>query len=133
MYVGRSDKVADRIKSHGTGSKSGSASATFAFILTRKLWGIWNGPYWDGPFPKKKKEREKKITIKKGSRTKEIRLDRGSLLNDPDIFKDFKQQVKKVRSMKLIVVKIEDPYKQATFEVYAALALDTPYNDFRNH
>ena len=133
VYVGRSDQVADRIKSHGTGSKSGSASATFAVILTRNLWGIWNGPYWDGPFPKKKKEREKSIKIKKGKKTKEIRLDRGSLLADNDILNDFKQQAKKVRSMKLSVIEIEDPYEQAIFEVYAALALDTPYNDFRNH
>ena len=133
LYVGRSDQVAVRIKSHGTGSRGSSDSATFAFILTRDLWGIWKGPYWDGPFPKRTEEREKETLIKKGTSIKRVQLKRNTLLNDDDVFLDFKCQVERVRRMGVRVIPIDDPYTQAMFEVYAAHRLRTYYNDFRNH
>ena len=132
LYVGCSDHVANRIKSHGVGGKS-SGSATFAFILTRDLWGIWKGPCWDGPFPKKKEEREKVRLIKKGTSTKRVRLNRKRLLDDGDILEDFKSQVERVKGMQVQVIPTDDPYTQAMFEVYAAYKLDTYYNDFRPH
>ena len=132
LYVGYSDHIADRFKSHCAGGKS-SGSATFAFILTRDLWGIWRGPCWDGPFPKKKEEREEVRLIRKGTSTKRVRLDRRGLLDHDDILQDFKSQVERVKSMQVRVIPIDDPYKQAMFEVYAAYRLNTFYNDFRPH
>ena len=35
--------------------------------------------------------------------------------------------------MKIRVVQIDDQVTQALFEIYAALALETKYNDFRTH
>lgn len=133
LYVGRSDQIPDRIRSHCRASRTSAGSATFAFILTRDKWGIWKGPYHDGPFPKTKKERDEEIPIKKGTNIKKIRRNRKTLLEDDEIFNDFKSQVERVKSMKLSVIEIEDAYEQATFEVYVARALDTRYNDFRNH
>ena len=71
--------------------------------------------------------------IQKGTRTKKVQLGRDKLLNDAEILKDFQCQVEKVKSMQVRVVEICDPHTQAMFEVYAAIALNTPYNDFRNH
>jgi hypothetical protein len=35
--------------------------------------------------------------------------------------------------MTVRVVEIQDPVEQAIFEVYAHIALKTPYNNFENH
>ena len=132
LYVGCSDQVPNRIKSYSVGGKS-SSSATFAFILTRDLWGIWKGPHWQGPFPKKKVEREKSRLIKKGTSHKRLRLDRKGLLEDDDILENFKLQVKQVQKMQIKVVPTANPYEQAMFEVYVAYKLQTYYNDFTPH
>ena len=48
LYVGLSDRLRGRILEHGHKS---AESATFAFILTRDVWGLWNDK-WKGPLPK---------------------------------------------------------------------------------
>ena len=39
----------------------------------------------------------------------------------------------RVRKMQVRVVDVEDPIEQTILEVYAHLALDTPFNSFENH
>jgi hypothetical protein len=47
-----------------------------------------------------------------------------------ELFRDAKERVGR---MTVRVIEITDPIEQTLFEVYAALALATPYNDFENH
>lgn len=138
LYVGRSDDIRKRILVHSRpGSPAGSAN--FAFILTRAEWNIWDGPYWSRPLPKQGSDASKKaesIKNKKGTLTKKLPLTRKSLLEDADIYRDFVYQKKRIKKMKVRVVQLDDPPKQfaqATFEVYAAMALNTRYNNFSNH
>ena len=39
----------------------------------------------------------------------------------------------RVGAMEIYVIEITDPIEQTLFEVYAALALDSPHNDFDTH
>ena len=138
LYVGRSDDIRERIQVHSRPS-SAAGSANFAFILTRDRWNIWDGPYWRGPLPKEGSNASKKtksIKNKKGTLTKELSLTQKNLLADADINRDFECQKKRVKRMQVRVIQMDDPPKQfmqATFEIYAAKALNTPYNDFSNH
>ena len=105
LYVGRSNRLKDRLLEHGQeGSKPNSAS--FAFILTRKKLG----------FPPNTKRKQ---------------------VEQHQNFEDtFLGEKKRVRKMKICVVQIaddKDQLKQALFEIYAAVALNTPYNDFSTH
>ncbi len=45
----------------------------------------------------------------------------------------FDQMQKRVRKMEVRVVEIEDCTIQAVFEIYSALVLETPFNDFCTH
>ena len=138
LYVGRSDDIRERIQVHSRPS-SPAGSANFAFILTRGEWNIWDGPYWSGPLPKEGSNASKKaesIKNKKGTLSKKIPLTQKRLLEDADIYRDFECQKKRIKKMKVRVVRVDDPPKQfaqATFEVYAAMALNMRYNDFSNH
>ena len=46
---------------------------------------------------------------------------------------EFKRQKVRVRAMEVRAVEIRDCNTRAVFEIYAALALGTPYNDFCEH
>ena len=60
-------------------------------------------------------------------------MQRNVLQNEP-AFKDIFQEAKeRVGRMNVRVVEISDPIEQTVFELYAALKLGTPYNDFENH
>jgi len=56
-------------------------------------------------------------------------IPRGKLGQEPE----FKKAKERVARMKIRFVEIDDPIKQTLFEVYAAMKLQTPYNDFRTH
>ena len=45
----------------------------------------------------------------------------------------FYEARRRVREMKIRVVQIDDQVTQALFEIYAALALEAPYNAFNTH
>ena len=45
----------------------------------------------------------------------------------------FVKAKKRVSKMNIRFVQIDDQNKQALFEIYAALALETSYNDFKTH
>ena len=105
VYVGRSNRMKDRILRHGRPS-SGRETATFAFNLA--------------------KEAAKQTGI-------DVSKPRAQLARDPcfaDLFSDAKQ---KVSGMLVRGVEIKDPIVQTLFEVYAHIALGTEYNDFDTH
>ena len=111
LYVGRSDRMRERIREHGRPSSLHN-SATFAFLLAMKM-----------------------ATCKGIDCTGRTRDD----LQIADDFKPLYDQAKeRVRNMQVKVVEVDDAIEQSVFEVYAALHLKTTrehggYNDFENH
>ena len=105
IYIGRSSNMRNRLMSHGRPS-SGHQTATFAFILAVK---------------------DAKARGVDTSRS------RDELQNDSDFDRLYSSSKSRVRDMQVRVVEIDDAIEQTVFEVYAALALETPYNTFENH
>ena len=102
IYVGRSNRMRQRIREHGANS-SRHESATFAFKLLREAVG----------------EPE-------GHRSSKTRKELQEL--HP---REYEEQRLRIRNMTVRVVEIEDQRVQAVFETYAILALGTTrYNTF---
>jgi len=87
---------------------SGHNSAPFAFRLARELTGKTAASY-------------------------ETEGSRGSLEIEPGFAAAFTAAKKRVRRMSVRFVAESDPMRQALLEMYVAVALKTPYNDFDNH
>lgn len=96
----------DRLLNHGRPS-SDHNSATFAFILAVN---------------------EAK---KRGIDTSSVK--RATLQHVPAFKKIYSQAKKDVSAMEIRVTEVSNPIEQTVFEVYAAVALDTPHNVFENH
>lgn len=107
LYVGRSNRIRQRLQSHRRPG-AGHNSATFAFRIARKETGILEATY-----------------SRKGSRVE--------LEKDPEFRRVFKQAKARVRAMDIRYVEEKEPIRQAILEMYVALSLETPYNDFDNH
>ena len=105
IYVGRSNRMKDRIQEHGRKS-SYHNSATFAFILAKEI------------------ANEQGIDINKTRNA----LESGSTFSDI-----FLEQKERVSGMKVRVIEINDPIIQTIFEVYVSMELNTEYNDFDTH
>jgi hypothetical protein len=105
IYVGRSRNIHRRVSSHGRPS-SGHNSATFAFLLA--------------------KERAKAYGY-------DINLSRRDLEINPEFSRIYKEEKARVAKMQIKAVEIINPEVQAIFEIYAAKALGTQYNDFDTH
>ena len=105
IYVGRSNRLRKRLLEHSRRSST-HTSATFSFNLA------------------------KEEAAKRGIDTSRSRnqLERDSIFNGL-----FTQAKERVSLMKIRMVQIENPVIQTLFEVYAALELKTPYNDFDSH
>jgi hypothetical protein len=93
--------------------RHGSAGAThkqaaFAFRLAREATGNLKASY--------KKE---------GSRA--------HLMESPEFKIAFELAKARIRAMELRYVEEADPLRQAVLEMYIAVVLATPYNDFDNH
>ena len=58
---------------------------------------------------------------------------RRSMLDDPEFAEAFRQSKERVRRMDLRFVEETDQVRQALLEIYVAIALHTPYNDFETH
>ena len=107
LYVGRSNNIRSRIQNHCRLSAS-HHQATFAFRIARGETNF------------------KKATYKtKGSR-KDIE-------EDPIFKPAFSSAKESLRNMELRFIGVDDPILQALFEIYAAVTLNTPFNDFENH
>ena len=108
MYVGRSDRLADRLLEHGQPA-NGPESATFAFNLAYLKW---------------RPETEF---------ANMSRRERQAFKLAPEYDILFDESKERVRKMCVRAVGIENPFEQAVFELYAHVTLETPFNSFRNH
>ena len=107
LYVGRTNRLRQRLQEHGRPS-SRHNSAPFAFLLAREETGRTTATYQT-----------------KGSR--------GELEADPLFAAAFTAAKERVRAMNIRFVAQPDPLGQALLEIYVAVALQTPYNDFDTH
>ena len=105
LYTGRSKNIRQRIGNHISGRAEQSA---FAFRLARRATDNLTATYRP-----------------EGSRK--------HLMSTPEFRMAFDQEIVRVRSMRATFVVIQDLLVQHLFEVYAATALKTPYNDFGTH
>lgn len=58
---------------------------------------------------------------------------RESICSNPSFHKAFASAKSRIRQMELRYVVEEDALRQALLEIYVAVALETPYNDFETH
>jgi len=107
LYVGRTNTIKKRLQNHCRPS-SGHNSATFAFRLARQSTGMTQATY---------------TTV--GSRA--------HLEIDPHFAEVFHLQKQRVRNMDVRFVSEPEPMRQALLEMYVAVSLATPHNDFDNH
>jgi hypothetical protein len=107
LYVGRSRTIRKRLGRH---CRPGATHrmAAFAFRLAREATGRLKATY--------KTE---------GSRA--------SLIEEPVFLEAFDTAKARIRRMDVRFVAEEDPLRQTILEVYVAVALGTPYNDFDTH
>lgn len=105
LYVGRTDRMRTRLLEHGR-SSSRHTSATFAFLLAKEKW--------DEMHPGDARTRK-------------------DLESDQTFFLLYKEKKRDVAEMQIRTIEVADPAEQVLFEVYAALELETPYNDWENH
>jgi hypothetical protein len=105
IYVGRSNRLGNRLREHSRPSSTHN-SAPFAFNLAKEQ------------------------ASRRGVDTSQPRE---QLAKDPDFKALFIQAKKLVSQMRIRTVQIDNPVMQTLFEVYAALELKTPYNDFNTH
>ena len=106
IYVGRSNRMKERIKEHSQIS-SDRYSATLAFRIAKQ-----NTP----------------ILQNKGKRQTNEQLMKNSAFR-----KKFEAAKNRIARTKIRFIEIEDQVEQAMFEIYAALVLDTELNDFSTH
>lgn len=107
LYVGRSNNLRRRMQRHGTQGAT-HQQAAFAFRLARTETGNLRASY--------KKE---------GSRA--------HLMTNPDFSASFVAAKQRIQRMDLRYVEEADPLRQTLLEVYVAVVLKTPFNDFDNH
>ena len=106
LYVGRSNRLRLRLQEHGRPSSERN-TATFAFLLAAEEVG------------------KRGLIFQSMQKT--------AWKNVPEFRELFRRAKDRVSKMKVRVVEVTDPVDQTVFEVYAALALGTPYNDFETH
>ena len=107
LYVGRTRNIKVRIARH-TRPGATHRMAAFAFHLAREVTGSLVATY--------KKE---------GSRK--------HLMEGLEFRQAFGDAKKRIRAMDLRFIEENDPIRQALLEIYVAVSLQTPYNDFDTH
>ena len=107
LYVGRTNTIKKRLQNHCRPS-SGHNKATFAFRLARQITGMTQVSY-----------------ASEGSRSE--------LEDDPVFGPVFIEQKQRIRNMGVRFVTEPEPMRQALLEMYVAVCLGTPHNDFGNH
>jgi len=108
LYVGRSNHIRSRIGRHCRPGATHRMVA-FAFRLAREATG------------------NERATYKKGQGS------RDALMQDTKFVAAFIEAKARIASMDLRFVGESDPVRQGLLELYAAVVLDTPYNDFDTH
>jgi hypothetical protein len=107
LYVGRTNRIRQRLAGHCRPSST-HFTATFAFRIARQETGMLKATYTTA-----------------GSRA--------DLVTHEIFGPAFVQAKFRVANMDLRFVEEIDPVRQALLEIYAAITLKTPYNDFDNH
>ena len=108
LYVGRSNNIRIRYGEH-CNPGSTRHSATFAFRLARKTTGKDKPSYVHGPDS------------------------REGLMENAEFFAAFNEAKARIRLMDFRFVEENDSKKQCILEIYTAITLVTPYNNFDNH
>ncbi|MCC6739342.1 MAG: hypothetical protein IT452_09865 [Planctomycetia bacterium] len=108
LYVGRSKRIRQRLGDHSRPSARQN-QASFAFLLASKRSGRGKAAY-----------------TKAGSRE-------ALLENDRKFAKKFVEAKAEVRCMDVRFIAEKHPLRQALLEIYAAVRLRTPHNDFDTH
>jgi len=108
LYVGRSNVLRGR---YGRHCRPGAThkQAAFAFQLARKATGRTEATYKAGD----------------GSRD--------ALMLDPVFVTAFQAAKERIRAMEYRYVEETDQNRQALLEIYCAIVLETPHNDFGTH
>ena len=106
IYVGRSNRLKKRLKEHSQRS-SDHYSATLAFRIAK----------------------QNTLTLPK----KEKKQTNEQLMKNRDFVEEFEAAKDRIARTKIRFIGIEGQIEQAMFEIYAALALNTRYNDFGTH
>lgn len=107
LYVGRSNRIRGRLQDHCRPG-SNHNKATFAFRIARAETGFLTATY-----------------STEGSRS--------DLERKPGFAEAFIAAKARIKNMDVRFVKEAEPMRQALLEMYVALSLETPYNDFENH
>jgi hypothetical protein len=105
LYVGRSNNIPQRYQNH-TGLGSGTNQAALAALIARR-------------------ETRRPVDYRKGAKQR--------MLADEKFMNAFRQAQHRVRVMKFQAVEEFDQTRQTLLEVYCAITLKTPYNDFGTH
>lgn len=107
IYVGRSNNLRRRMRRHGRPGAT-HRQAALAFRIAREATGNLKATY----------------------KTKGSRAD---LMADPKFSAAFARAKERIRQMDLRFVGESEPTRQALLEIYVAVVLGTPYNDFDTH
>src|SRR5205807_3657470 len=107
LYVGRTNRIRQRLAGHCRPS-SNHFCATFAFRIAREETGSLKAAY-----------------SSMGSR--------GNLVRDLTFGPAFVEAKARIANMDVRFVEEANPVRQALLEIYVAVTLETPYNDFENH
>ncbi|MBI5313630.1 MAG: hypothetical protein HZB28_11045 [Methylocystis sp.] len=105
FYVGRSNNIAQRRRQH-TRRCSQSNQAALAALMARDETG-------------------REVDFRKGARER--------LLQDQEFMDAFRRAKERVRAMEFRAVAEPDQTRQALLEIYCAITLKTPHNDFGTH
>jgi len=105
VYVGRSNNIPARYRHH-TGPKSRTNEAALALLIARKEMG-------------------RIVSYAKGARQR--------LLEDSEFMNAFERAKEKVRKMTFRAVEERNQERQALLEIYCAMTLEAPFNDFGTH
>ena len=103
IYVGRSNRLKNRLKEHSQRS-SGRYSATLAFRIA-----------------------------KQNTSTLQKKQTNEQLMKNRDFVEEFEAAKDRIARTKIRFIGIEDQIEQAMFEIYVHLALGTELNDFSTH
>lgn len=107
LYVGRSNRLRDRVRKHGKETSKQNV-ASFAFLIARRETGNRQATYTGV-----------------GSRD--------ALAADPVFGAAFVEAKRRISRMSVRYVEEEDQLRQALLEMYVHVALETTFNDFDTH
>lgn len=108
LYVGRSNTLRKRIQQHCRPASTHN-QATFAYRIAATQLGLPRAGY----HPDDSRARR--------------------LAENASLREAFSVAKTRIRGMSIRTLRVDDPRQQALFELYVAIVLDTPYNDFDNH